>query len=498
MSRRGSVLQGIEFKPMDFDDHYKALQLTQQDRQFQQQQKSQDEKDSNADKYRKLKMIEDATEASKYQSPGLKSNSEVSKMMLELKNEYASPEKMKLPPDQLYAELQQKLIPIAQGYNTYHDNLVEQDALANEAVKANPNLDLGKIKADLQSKVDEEFLTNNPDGTIGFNQYRFGTKSDALNEILKPENAWKYSKGTKSLTDFVKKEGKKSELFSKAPDKSQINYSVSVPDWAQIVDEKGNILEYDPVTGLIPNGKRPVLALKGTIQDYEEIDENGRKVTKKMVVVPQSTMNKILSNDEFEYAFEGDWQNHLRGIKKIKPDFNIDAAKESDAKRIYFSQWLADNGLTQPSVSAITHLQPHPRISVNTGSDKKKNDTQDFVQRYKDAVESNDADKAVEIARGLFAGNGKYEFIGMDINKKDMGAVLDYKDADGDVKREVFKLDDPNIYTRLAGVYQKITGSDSKLEKNIFEGKKNYSNTTSKNSESKPVTENKWDKYKRN
>ena len=47
MSRRGSVLEGIEFKGMDFESHFEALRMAKQDRQFKEQQ--QEKKKTNSD-----------------------------------------------------------------------------------------------------------------------------------------------------------------------------------------------------------------------------------------------------------------------------------------------------------------------------------------------------------------------------------------------------------------------------------------------------------------
>lgn len=373
MSRRGSILQdyGPTIPVQPQDAQLAAANYYQRDKELAAQMGQQKGKDADADKWKKLKMIDDATDPSKYQSSTQKANSLATQQILALRNEYAG--KTDLPPDQLYLELQQKLSPVAQGYNSYKGNLAGQEELAKEAVKVNPNLDLEKVLTDLQKEVDNEYLITNPDGTINFNQAKIGTQSKALDNILKPENAWKYSKGSKGLMDILKKGGEKGELFSQATDGTQINYTTNVPFWGRLVDEKGEPIEADPKTGLIPKGKQPRVALKGTIQDYEEVDDKGRPVKKSMVIVPQKTMDAILYNDELKYAFEGDWQKH-----KMEAGINVDPGTEDDLKRVYFSQVLADNGLVQPYVSSRTHLPPQPRTTINnrygSGSDVNIND----------------------------------------------------------------------------------------------------------------------------
>lgn len=392
MSRRGAILQdyGGHIPAQDFTAQRDAASYYQRDKEQANQLKYQREKESESEKYRKLKMIDDATDPSSYQSSTQKANSLATDQLLSVRNEFAG--KTNLPPDQLYLELQKKLTPVAQGYNSYKADLTGQEALAKKAVEVNPNLDMQKILVDLQKQVDSHHLITKQDGSVDFNQATIGTNSNALQEILKPENAWKYSKGTKPLIDLVKKGGEKGELFSQGSDGSQINYTTNIPEWAQLVDEKGNPLEVDPKTGLIPKGKQPRVMLKGTTQDYHGTDESGNPlmdrmgnpVISKMVVVPQSTMNKILSNDELEYAFEGDWQKHKQLAK-----LDVDPTHEQDLKRVYFSQWLNDNGLAQPYVSSRTHLPPQPRSTTNItnkfGNDVK---TMDIVTPVRDYFEN--------------------------------------------------------------------------------------------------------------
>lgn len=407
MSRRGAILQdyGGRFEPQPQDAQLAAASYYQRDKELSAQLGQQKNKDAEADKYRKLKMVDDATDPSKYQSSSQKANSLATQQLLGIRNEFAG--KTNLPPDQLYLELQQKLTPVSQGYVTYKSALDEQEALAKKAAETNTNLDLQKVLVDLQTEFDNDYLVKGDDGTASFNQMRIGTKSDALDRILKPENAWKYSKGSQELMDIIKKGGEKGELFSQAPDKTQINYTTNVPFWGQIVDEKGQPLQADPSTGLIPQGAKPRVALKGSVQDYEEVDDRGRRVTKQMIVVPGKTMKAILHTKSLETAFDAEWQKHIMDIQKSNPNFKIDPSTENDAKRIYFSQLLADNGLQQPYVSSRTHLPPQPRTTINN--------------RYggKDDVTINDVSRKIDdvMKDPLSAINSNGERIGTAMNK---------------------------------------------------------------------------------
>ena len=130
MSRRGSILQdyGNINHTQTMEAQRDAAQYYQRDKEQANQLKYQREKENEAEKYRKLKMIDDATDPSKYQSSSQKANSLATQQLLGIRNEYAG--KTNLPPDQLYLELQQKLTPVSQGYVTYKSALDEQEALA--------------------------------------------------------------------------------------------------------------------------------------------------------------------------------------------------------------------------------------------------------------------------------------------------------------------------------------------------------------------------------
>lgn len=501
MSRRGAILQdyGGSFPEQSTQAQRDAANYYQRDKEQANQmafQKERDKaqageqakKDAEADKYRKLKMIDDATDTKPYQNSTQKANSLGTQQLLAIREKYAG--KTDLPADQLYLQLQQDLTPVAQGYNTYKDNLKSMEEMAKEAVKVNPNLDLEKVLVDLQKDVDSEYLTANPDGTTNFNQARIGTQSDALARILKPENAWKYSKGNKPLIDAVTGKGQDGELFAIASDGSQINYKAKIPKWAEIVDEKGNPLTPD-ANGIIPRGKVPRLALKGTKQDYEEIDEKGNKVVKTMVVVPKSTMKDILSNDETEYAFEGDWQKHKQ-LSNIQPS----PSEEQDLKQIYFSQWLADNGLAQPTVSARTNLPkqpPAPRITVNVGKGEQGGGVVGNVLNTLE-VSPDQKDGTYAMVKGR-EGNkknladiqillGEEVMPASEINDNDPQYKINYEVKDGQIESITYKGTryDRDFFQRRQEVYDKNPKWAGKLlyptqQRGSKQGEQNRSNT---------------------
>jgi hypothetical protein len=173
MSRRGAILQdyGNINHTQTMEAQHNAAQYYQRDKEFNAQMQQRGKEKADADKYRNLNMIDDATDPSKYQSSTQKANALATEQLLGIRNEFAS--KSNMPADQLYMELQRKLTPVAQGYNSYKNDLSDQEAMAKEAVKVNPNLDLEKVLSGLQQQADKHHLVTNPDGSVNFNQETF-------------------------------------------------------------------------------------------------------------------------------------------------------------------------------------------------------------------------------------------------------------------------------------------------------------------------------------
>jgi hypothetical protein len=329
------------------------MRIAQQERELQDRKNQQKQKEEDADKWRRIKLIEDATNPADYKSASVKANDLAIQKLYEIRNKYSDP-KNKMPVDELYSNMQRDLMPVAQGYSTYKSNLLAQEELAKGAVKENPNLNLQKILVDLQKSVDDDLLVQDEKGGISFNPVKIGTQNDYLSKLLSKENAWKYSQGADELLKVIREgKGTPKEFFSQAKDKSQINWSANVPFYGKL-----NV-EPNPETGLIPEGVMPKVELVGTPQEYVDID--GKKKT--INVVSQKTMDDILFNDRLKTQFDYLWNTHKEEIKKTNPNFNVSPQNEEDLKRFYFSHILNDNGLPQPHISARTHLPPPPRVS---------------------------------------------------------------------------------------------------------------------------------------
>ena len=504
MSRRGAILQdyGGSFNPMPTEAQLASALYYQRDKELAAQQKQQKQKEEDADKWRRIKLIEDATNPADYKSASVKANDLAIQKLYEIRNKYSDP-KNKMPIDELYSSMQKDLMPVAQGYSTYKSNLLAQEELAKEAVKENPNLNLQKLLVDLQKSVDDDLLVQDEKGGTSFNPVKIGTQNDYLSKLLSKDNAWKYSQGADELLKIIREgKGTPKEFFSQAKDKSQINWSANVPFYGKL-----NV-EPNPETGLIPEGVMPKVELVGTPQEYVDID--GKKKT--INVVNQKTMDDILFNDRLKTQFDYLWNTHKEEIKKTNPNFSVSPSNEEDLKRVYFSHLLNDNGLPQPHISARTHLPPQPRVTNNIKVGDRSITINDVSSKIDQLM--NDPNAAINQ-------NGKR--IGTVMNKLPLDAfnvVVDLVNSkrpadsqidpnemflanvDGERRvyqiagtnndgKQLFMIDDKYLLGVLprTTVNTKVNTDTKRKEKVLKEGDVKVA---------EPQSSNKWDKYKRN
>ena len=110
-------------------------------------------------------------------------------------------------------------------------------------------------------------------------------------------------------------------------------------------------------------------------------------------------------------------------------------------------------------------------IGTKTGSDKKPNDTNDFIDEVITTYNNGSPQDLADVLYRMKAGNGKIELTNAFVSKTDKGFRLEYftgeKDEDGNKIKEskLFKPEDKNFRIELANFYQKATGSDNRAEK---------------------------------
>jgi hypothetical protein len=119
-------------------------------------------------------------------------------------------------------------------------------------------------------------------------------------------------------------------------------------------------------------------------------------------------------------------------------------------------------------------------INLTGGRSGDKNDTTDFIDRVISTASNGSAQELADLLYEMTAGNGTFEVTNAKVNKSNKGFVIEYNtgkynENDNPIKaKRSFNPFDKNFAVDLANFYQRATGSDAKLEKNILTGKANY------------------------
>jgi hypothetical protein len=191
---------------------------------------------------------------------------------------------------------------------------------------------------------------------------------------------------------------------------------------------------------------------------------------KSMKIASDVLRDDMNSNPDVRAAFEISWNNY-KNEKKLN---NLSQA-ENDLMKEKYRLDYADSQLKRLQNVNKHQKEVSPVIKINNGKEDK-NYTQNFVSRFVDATKNGTADDIVNVGRELFTGNGSSVFENIKVNKDNKGISIYYRDKEFGLPSEEVKVlklnpNDKNFPYELAGAYQRLTGSDTKLEKAIFSGK---------------------------
>jgi hypothetical protein len=213
-------------------------------------------------------------------------------------------------------------------------------------------------------------------------------------------------------------------------------------------------------------------------------------------VIDQDVYNQFIGGPNTEYdkfasikvkSALGSGQS-LGGIKAtdvFEKDGSIkDPAKFEAAKKVWMTGYLEK--FVPKASSETTSTQPSKLEVVINDSDKPKKSTgQDFIERVIGEVNTGTPQGIADMLYEMRVGNGKIELKNAKVANDNSGISLEYIDKDeyGQPIQKSLKLStkDKNFPIELARFYQMATGSDAKLEKSFFSGKKDNVTTTGGN-----------------
>ena len=140
MSRRGSVLQGIEFKGMDYEPHFEAMRIAQQERELQDRKNQQKQQKSDKEAY-------DLISGLKIDHIGDNTIDVMTDKQLQgLQDELMDMHLKGATTDQLRLTAQRKLPEISNGHTLAKNKLKEINEGVSQLGKSYKNADLVKAK----------------------------------------------------------------------------------------------------------------------------------------------------------------------------------------------------------------------------------------------------------------------------------------------------------------------------------------------------------------
>jgi hypothetical protein len=203
-----------------------------------------------------------------------------------------------------------------------------------------------------------------------------------------------------------------------------------------------------------------------------EFDDDSLKVFKNRAKSQYRT-NSSVTREVNKLIKTGEYKDLQPYYEMLNPKMSIENADPSDVAAA-FALSLKQLGKTTESAPVF-----RPTTNINMG-DQKGMEGLGWVKNIKKAIQGGELKDISAEGRKLFAGGGgelKLEnMISRNLPNGVREIQIDYKDKLGFEGKEILRTDDPNIYYKLGGFYQKFTGSDVKMEKAVLGNNANLSN----------------------
>jgi len=372
----------------------------------------------------------------------------------------------------------------------YLDNQMQNIKLATTKFKAeekllneiktkkrleNPGFDENLFNIEYKNELSKRLL--NEDGTLNPNP----NDSEILKNI---ENPGYMAKFITSHPSFYK-------LLMDKSTSEEAKFKIGTPE--SNVTQEGRIGFWEdinlptPASGFYPRGSKLELVKKlsngliSTPQGDVSVPVVTNDVYEKLISTPK------VENEIYSLAFHKfNGQPNSEGLGKIAFNKMSEEDKNVALKNVAaeFIHKVSQNKLRTGEV------YNRPVTNVNMG-EQKGMEGLNWVKGFKGAIESGDYNAAIQEARKLFAGNGSYQFDNMKI-ADDGGIRVEYS-KDGEPENDlIIKPNDRNYYYKIANLYQKVTGSDVKMEKYVISNKVNLTNNSKANSSTYTINGEKY------
>jgi hypothetical protein len=403
----------------------------------------QQEKDE-AEAFRKMQYLQEYTDPSKYQT-GIDAADALTKDSLN--NIYNKYRTLKLDPVTLADSLRGEV----------GDLVSATTAMKNEA-KAFEQM-LPAVKNQFKS-VNTDLLRQNFKGDL-INRYVKGTgfnkapeQSKVLENLANPEYLADYTNDISSIVDVLKskKEGERKFAFVGKSDQDVKKYGANIGFW-----EQPNV---DITQGFLPPGTVPTVAPKSEQKTISGVNTPVSAVPDEVFMVfAKSPANQAEIISATKKRFNG---TTLPAYNKLSDEDKASAQKSTLYDIITKVDQTGFNleGVQTPTIT-----------NIKIGEQNKKTES-NFVNGLTDAINSGNK-SAVEDYFGKFPAlqGGKYTYSTYsDITNRKTGEPVEYlvylKDSDGVELPEPVSLkrNDKDLFSKVAGTYQKLGGSSKNIE----------------------------------
>jgi hypothetical protein len=403
----------------------------------------QQEKDE-AEAFRKMQYLQEYTDPSKYQT-GIDAADALTKDSLN--NIYNKYRTLKLDPVTLSDALRGEV----------GDLVSATTAMKNEA-KAFEQM-LPAVKNQFKS-VNTDLLRQNFKGDL-INRYVKGTgfnkapeSSQILENLANPEYLADYTNDISSIVDVLKskKEGERKFAFVGKSDQDVKKYGANIGFW-----EQPNV---DITQGFLPPGTVPTVAPKSEQRTISGVSAPVSAVPDDVFMVfAKSPSNQAEIISATKKRFNG---TTLPAYNKLSDEDKASAQKSTlyDIIKKVDQTGFNLEGVQTPTIT-----------NIKIGEQNKKTES-NFVNGLTDAINSGNK-SAVEDYFGKFPAlqGGKYTYSTYsDITNRKTGEPVEYlvylKDSDGVELPEPISLkrNDKDLFSKVAGTYQKLGGSSKNIE----------------------------------
>lgn len=422
-----------------------AIQNKRQDEQIKQQTAYRQQKDAEADQWKKLDLIQDLTDLSKHQTGSDVANAVGNQHASRILQKYtqAAPN---MSPNELMAKVQQEMSGLITGMDAMKDELDLSDQELKLIKQNYPGINISQAaqmkRADILSRrmKGDQFVNplevqpsdidfSNPEVLSEF----VSDDSGLIKAITNPQGSEAESVLMGKQGDYTKFEGKLNYWKKPNYDRTQFNSE-----------------------GFYSGKEIPTFVTKGTTLPSDVLPaSNGKPFN----IIDKDVLDQFTSDATQRLGLLAATKRRYKDYAKFSPQ-----EKEYAQRNVLFDM-----------VETLDPSQLHPTQNVRPqvtsirnysgGGTPKKDEGANWVKRATAAINEDNPVDIEDTFGELFKGNNA-PYVG--IKKNGDNFTVTYKDKQGYEATEDFNVKDRQLPNKLARLYQMIMGSDVKMEKGDY------------------------------